>query len=118
VTGEQERAADVHRHHLVEHVLRVLGDRRGRAEDAGVGERDVETAEPLDRERDRGADLRGVGDVGHARDPRVAERGGHAIERSAIHVGHDDAGALGREQARRRGADAARPTRDHRDLVP
>ena len=57
VLGDEEGAADVHGKHAIEDVLRVLGDRRGDPEDAGVGEGDVEAAEALDGKRDGGLDL-------------------------------------------------------------
>ena len=59
-----ERPAHVDRQHALEHVVGVVDDRGDVAEDAGVGERDVEPAEALDRGRDRSAHLRGVGHVG------------------------------------------------------
>jgi hypothetical protein len=118
VLGHVERAAHVDRQHALEDVVGVVDDPRDVAEDAGVGERDVEAAEALDRGRDRRAHLRGVGHVGD-RGCRhvVAELGHERLQRLVVEVADHDARTLGGEQPGGGGADAAGAAGDQRDLV-
>ena len=103
---------------MVEDVLGVVDDRRRLAEDAGVGERDVEAAEALGRDAYRRGDLLGVGHVGHDVGGALgADLVGHDGEAVLVDVGQHHPGSLVGEQARRGGADAPSAARDQRDLA-
>jgi hypothetical protein len=118
VLCDQERSAHVDRHHAIEDLLGVVDDRRVDAEHPRVGERDVEPAEALQRERHRGPHLGRVGDVGHRRGGAIgADLVDERRHSRLVEVGDHDPGALGGEQPRGRGADAAATARDQRHLV-
>ena len=106
-----EGAEDVDREHVREDRLVVVLDRRHVAEDAGVGERDVELA----HQRHGVGHGGGVGDVGHGglHPELVRER----VEAVGVDVREDHPRALGDEAPRGRRADAARGAGDERGLV-
>ena len=64
VFAGEERALEVDRHHLVEHVLGIVGHRPDDAADAGIAEQHVDRAPARDRGFDIGRRVLGVGDVG------------------------------------------------------
>jgi hypothetical protein len=108
-----EDAEHVDVEHAREDLLVVLGDVRDLAEHAGVGERDVEAAEPLQGQRDRrphGLRVRHVGHGAHG-----ADLLGDAVDR-AVDVGEHDVRAVGDERARGGRADRPRASGDERDL--
>ena len=69
------------RHHRVEVVEVVVEEATSATADAGVVAHDVQPAEPLDGEVDRGLHLVGVGDVGLLERGGVAELGGQRSRR-------------------------------------
>src|SRR6185312_9096537 len=118
VLVHEERALDVDRDHVVEDVLGVVDDRRRVAEDAGVGEGDVEAAEALGRDAHRRGDLLGVGHVGHDIGGVLgADLVGHEGEALLVDVGQDDLGPLLGEEPRGGGPDAPSAPGDQRDLA-
>jgi hypothetical protein len=107
VLAQQERAAHVHRERLVERVLRVVGDRRDRAGDPGVGDHHVKPSEPADSGVHGGLHLRRVGDVGHRPGCPVAQLGRARLQVRFGDSGQEDAGSFGGERAGGRHPDAA-----------
>ena len=105
--AHQERAPDVHRHDLVEDLLRVVGHRGDDPGDPRVRNHHVKPAERLGRGRHRGLDLDRIGHVRHRPGGRAAQRLRAGPQLVGEQADQADPGSLGHEGPGRRHADAA-----------
>ena len=105
--AHQERAPDVHRHDLVEDILRVVGHRGDDPGDPRVRNHHVKPAERLGRGRHRGLDLDRIGHVRHRPGGRAAQRLRAGPQLVCEQADQADPGSLGHEGPGRRHADAA-----------
>jgi len=105
--ADQERAPDMHRHDLVEDILRVVGHRGDDPGDPRVRNHHVKPAERLGCGRHRGLDLGRIGHVRHRPGGRAAQRLRAGPQLVGEQADQADPGALGHEGPGRRHADAA-----------
>src|SRR6185437_2291207 len=119
----EERPLHVHAVHLVEHVLRIRGDRADCPGIAGVAEDHIDLAPAIERGLEAALDLSGLGYVrGSDRDPlgwktRVREARNRAPERLLLQIRQHDARAFLEEEFRAGEPDAPGTAGDETGLA-
>ena len=116
----EKDAFDVHREHLIEHRLVILGGVLDGAFDAGIVEEAVDLAVGVERRFHIGLHFGGFGDVGLDK-PRLAallaDDAGGRLAAVGVAIDDDDLGAALRKGERRGAADAVAGASDQRDLI-